>query len=228
MRMHHIRPYEFFAVLEAEPPERVVQAAIPYHRGAGGVTLLEMFLIIAAARIVEAKQVFEFGTYLGSTTLNLALNVPDDGLVLTLDLDEHHAAAAKQDVADAPLTETHLASKPSLDFAGSPAANKIRMLTGNSTSFDFSPWADAVDLVFIDGGHDLATVKSDTENALRMARKEKPSCVLWHDYGNRDYSGLTYFLDELSQQIPLTHIEDTRLCAWFNNPPKRNEAQAVE
>ena len=53
-----------------------------------------------------------------------------------------------------------------------------------------------------------------------MARKDRPSCVLWHDYLNRDYeSGLTYYLDELSQQQQIVcHIEDTMLCAWFNDP----------
>jgi hypothetical protein len=177
-----------------------------------------MFLIMAAGRIVRAKQVFEFGTFLGSTTLNLALNIPDDGAVFTLDLDEQHAAGAKQDVADVPLTDAHLASKSSLDFAGSPVESRIKTLTGDSTTFDFSPWNGAVELVFIDGGHDAATVASDSKNALRMARKNKPSCVLWHDYRNPDYSGLTHYLDGLSQQLQIVHVEDTSLCAWFNDP----------
>jgi len=182
------------------------------------VTLLETSLIIAASWIVEAKQVFEIGTFLGSTTLNLALNIPDDGTVFTLDLEEDYAGEAKQDVADAPLTKIHLASKSSLDFVGSPVDDKIKTLAGNSTTFDFSRWNGSVELVFIDGGHDFATVKSDSENALQIARKDRPSCVLWHDYRNRDYSGLTYYLDELSQQLLIVHVEDTTLCAWFNDP----------
>jgi predicted O-methyltransferase YrrM len=218
--MHHIRPYKLFTALESPPAERVVQAALPFRRAAGGLTLLEMFVAIAANRIVQAKQVFEIGTFLGSTTLNLALNIPDDGTVYTLDLDKECAADAKQDVADAPLTEIHLASRSSLDFAGSAVESKIRTLTGDSTKFDFSRWNGSIDLVFIDGGHDVATVTSDTENALQIARKDKASCVLWHDYRNRDYSGLTYYLDQLSRQIPLVHIEDTMLCAWFNDPDR--------
>jgi hypothetical protein len=148
----------------------------------------------------------------------LALNVPDDGKVFTLDLDEQHAASANQDAPDARLTEMHLASVFSLDFMGSSVESKIQSLTGDSTTFDFSRWDNSIDLVLIDGGHDYATVKSDTGNALRIASKDTPSCVLWHDYLNRDYSGLTYFLDELSQQHQLVHIEDTMLCAWFNDP----------
>lgn len=216
--MHNIRPYKLFQVLEGVPSERIVRTTLPHRRGAGGVTLLEMSLILATARIISPDQVFEIGTFLGNTTLNLALNIPDESKIFTLDLDEKLAGEAKQDAADAPLTEMHLAAKSSLDFIGSSVEGKIKTLTGNSTAFDFSPWYGSVELVFIDGGHDLATVKSDTENALRMVRKDKSSCVLWHDYRNRDYSGLTYYLDELSQQQQLVHIEDTMLCAWFNDP----------
>ena len=175
--MHHIRPYKLFTLIEAPPSERVVQTALPSRRGAGGVNLLEMFLINAASRVVQAKRVFEIGTFLGNTTLNLALNIPDDGAVYSLDLDEQHAGDAKQDLADVPLTEIHLTCKSSLDFAGSPVERKIKPVIGNSTTFDYSPWNGSIDLVFIDGGHDFATVKSDSENALEMACQDKPSCV---------------------------------------------------
>jgi hypothetical protein len=219
--MHHIRPYKFFQVLQALPSERIVSTTLPYRRGMGSLTLLEMSIVMAAARIILPNQVFEIGTFLGNTTLNLALNIPPDGTVFTLDLDADHAGKANQDRADAPLTELHLASKASLDFIGSSVESKIKPLIGNSTTFDFSRWRDAVELVFIDGGHDFATVKSDTEKAFLMARKDKPSCVLWHDYLNRDYSGLTYYLDELSRQHQIVHIEETMLCAWFNDPGHR-------
>jgi hypothetical protein len=55
------------------------------------------------------------------------------------------------------LTSIHFATR-TLDFMGSRVANKVKILTGNSVTFDFSPWKDSIDIVFIDGGHDLATV----------------------------------------------------------------------
>jgi precorrin-6B methylase 2 len=216
--MHHIRPYKLFMLVEGQPADKIAHTALPHRRAAGGLTLLETFTLTAASRVVKAGRVFEFGTFHGSTTLNLALNIPDNGTVFTLDLDEHLAEDVKQDAEDAPLTEIHLASKSSLDFLGSPVERKVKTLTGNSTIFDFSAWNESIDLIFIDGGHDLSTVKSDSENALRMACKNKPSCILWHDYRNPRYSGLTYYLDELSQQQRLVHVEDTMLCAWFNDP----------
>ena len=216
--MHHIRPYKLFTSVEGAPSDTIVQTVLPRGRASGGLKLLEMFVLLAASRLVEAKRLFEFGTFLGNTTLNLALNIPDDGKIFTLDLGQQHVGAIKQDVEDAPLTEIHLAAQSSLEFIGNAVEHKVTTLTGNSTVFDFSRWHESIDLVFIDGGHDLATVRSDSENALRMACDNKPSCILWHDYRNPFYSGLTYYLDELSQQLELVHIEETMICAWFNDP----------
>ena len=194
--MHHIRPYRIFTLVEAPPSERVANVQIPPRRAAGGVTLLETFVMVAALRIVNARRVFEIGTFFGSTTLNLALNVPDKGEVFTLDMDKDQALTAKQHPADVEFTRTHLASQNRLDFLASAVSDKITTLSGDSTKFDFRPWADSIDLVFIDGGHDLATAKSDTESALQMARKDRPSCILWHDYRNSEYGDLTGYLDE--------------------------------
>lgn len=115
------------------------------------------------------------------------------------------------------MTHTHFANR-TLDFTGSRAANKVKALTGNSITFDFSRWKDSIDLVFIDGGHDLATVKADTEHAMQIVAKSTPSCILWHDYNNKDYPELSTYLDGLSATMPIFHVEDTMICLWFNDP----------
>ncbi len=216
--MHHIRPYKIFTLLEVPTPERIVNVTLPSRRGQGGTSLLETLLIIAATRIVNARRVFEIGTFLGSNTLNMALNLPDDAKIFTLDLDEQHATNLQQLPEDAPLTKLHLASQSSLDFRGTAVAGKISTLIGNSTAFDFSAWKRSVDFSFIDGGHDFMTVKSDTENALEMTVIERPSCIMWHDYRSWEYPALTCYLDDLSKERDIFHIEDTTLCAWFNDP----------
>ena len=212
--MHHIRPYKIFALIDAPPAERLATVAIPSRRAAGGTSLLETFLLMAAIRIIDARRIFEFGTFLGSNTLNLALNSPADAEILTLDLDEN--SELPPHAADVPLAQLRM--NASLDFAGTPVARKIRALTGNSQSFDFSAWQGIVDLLFIDGGHDLPTLTSDTENSFRMATRGKSSCILWHDYRNLDYPELTAYLDDLSGDQDIFHVEDTMLCAWFNDP----------
>jgi hypothetical protein len=214
--MNHIRPYKLFALVEASPAERVIQLQLPHRRGGGGTTLLETTALIAASNAVAAKRIFEFGTFLGSTTLNLALSIPEDGEVFTLDLDESSLSSVQQDPADAPLTELHMATRI-LDFMGSVVGHKVKTLTGNSITFDFAPWQDSIDLSFIDGGHDSVTVKADTEHALEIARKDRSAGILWHDYRNAEYPDLTRYLDGLSETLPIFHIEDTYLCVWFNS-----------
>jgi hypothetical protein len=215
--MIHIRPYKIFGLVEASPAERIVQLQLPPRRGEGGLTLLEACIVIAATKAVKARRAFEFGTFLGSTTLNLAINIPENGEVFTLDLDEASLAELSQHPEDAALTQTHFSAR-TLDFMGSRAAHKVRALTGNSITFDFSPWKDSVDLVFIDGGHDLATVKADTEHAMEIAAKNTPSCILWHDYNNGDYPELSIYLEGLSNSTTIFHVEDTMICLWFNDP----------
>ena len=148
--------------------------------------------------------------------MNLALNIPEDGHVFTLDLDEASARQLDRHPADAPLTNIHLASHT--DFEGSSVASQITQLRGNSVAFDYSPWAGSIDLVFVDGGHDLTTVEADTEASFCLVANNRPSCVLWHDYRNADYPDLTSYLDQLASTRPLFHIEDTMLCTWFNDP----------
>lgn len=232
--MHHIRPHRIFTLLDAPPFDRAAKVQIPPRRAAGGVTLLETFVMVASLRIVAADRAFEFGTFFGSTTLNLALNLPDQGELFTLDLDEECATELNQHPADVEFTRTHIRTRKRLDFLGSEVSGKVTMLTGDSTKFDFTRWVDSIDFVFIDGGHDLATVRSDTENALRIARKDRPSCILWHDYRNADYPDLTSYLEELSQQLEIFHVEDTMLSVWFNDlagairPRLANEEAALQ
>jgi hypothetical protein len=213
--MHRIRPYKLFTLIEAPAADRIVSVKIPHRRD---LKLLETFLLIAACRLVDARRLLEFGTFLGSTTLNLALNTPDTAEVLTFDLDQECAQEAQQHPADVPITQTHLASESSLDFLGSPVAGKIKALTGNSTTFNFSPWKQSIDMIFIDGGHDLTTVTSDTLNSMELVSKSRPSCIWWHDYGNPDYEDLSQYLNGLSERMDIFHIEDTMLCGWFNDP----------
>jgi hypothetical protein len=208
-----IRPYQLFQLVKEPPSGRVASLMIPARRAAGGTTLLETMLLIAACRAVNARRVFEFGTFMGTNTFNLALNVPQDGEILTLDLPDESFV---QHDADLPFAKAHLTTQV-LDFEGSCVEGRIRRLRGNSRTFDFSPWRSAIDLAFIDGGHDAETVRSDTESALMMAARDKTSGIVWHDYGNADYPELTEYLNTLAKEHPVIHIEDTMLCVLLFN-----------
>lgn len=221
--VHEIRPYKLFSAFTAALAARCITAPIPSRRGFGGISLLEAFLLITSCKLVDARKLFEFGTFLGSTTFILALNSAPDARILTLDLDRNTPLSIPQHEADAPLTDIRLDAKGELDFAGSSVAHKITTLTGDSVRYDFSEYRRQMDWIFIDGGHDLVSVRSDTENAFRMINVEKLSCIAWHDYRSpdADYSDLTRYLDDLSQQKTIFHVADTKLCFWFNDPDRR-------
>lgn len=216
--MNEIRPYQLFRLFDAPANARDVRVQAPCRRGYGSLTLLETMVLLASLKAVEAKRVFEFGTFLGGTTLNLALNVPEDGQVFTLDLEDD--AKMDQHVEDLRITATRRAAS-NLDFKGSSVESKITELRGDSTKFDYRPWRNSIDLSFIDGGHDLTTVISDTANAFAMSKANAPSTILWHDYKNDAYPELSAYLDNLSQERTIFHVGDTMICVWFNDPDQK-------
>jgi predicted O-methyltransferase YrrM len=60
-----------------------------------------------------------------------------------------------------------------------------------------------MDLIFIDGGHSYATVKSDWENSKSLMRKE--TAVFFHNY---DFSGPKMVVDNISReeyQVKIIH-----------------------
>src|SRR3954471_12335262 len=73
-RIQTIRPYRIFTALPGGLEERCATVPIPPRRGYGGVSLLEGFLLITSCKLVNARRLFEFGTFMGTTTLLLALN----------------------------------------------------------------------------------------------------------------------------------------------------------
>lgn len=212
--MKHIRPYEIFTLLDAVPTERVASVKIPNRRD---LWLLETFILVTAMRLVNARRIFEFGTFFGSTTLNLALNSPANAEIFTFDLPQADALAATRNQPDFRVAGERL-GHPQPDFMGFKEAEKIKTLLGNSRNFDFSRFANSMDMVFIDGGHDYETVKSDTANALRMLKSDAPGCIFWHDYQNVECEENTRFLNELEKDLGLFHVQETMLCGWFNEP----------
>ncbi len=93
------------------------------------------------------------------------------------------------------------------NFSGLPT--KVEQLFCDSYVFDSEPYEGRIAFVFIDGNHALKYVEKDTANALRMTPRNRPSAVIWHDYGNPACADLTRYLDSLSEGMPLHHIEET-------------------
>lgn len=198
----HVRPWQIFTTVPAPSNDRVIQMKLPERRD---IATLETCLLIAALKLTRAEHIFEFGTFRGNTTMNLALNCAPGGRVWTFDLDS--ADGLTQHPADAPLTVEHFATMPA--YIGSEIQHRIEEVTGNSLTVDLTRFDHSMDLVFVDGGHDATTAAADSRWAFRMLREG--GIIAWHDYGDPVYPGLTEYLDDLSKQRPLVAVEETRL-----------------
>ncbi len=209
--MTHIRPHKIFDLVpESSIYERIAHVKIPYRTENW---LIETFLLIAAMRIVKPKRIFEFGTFRGATTLNLALNAPWPCKIFTFDLAP--GEQVEQDPLHAEISRKHFERNGHMEFDDVTLRHgiEIEKLEGNSLTFDPTAFVNSMDLVFVDGGHDEKTLAADSINAFRMINSS--GCIVWHDYGNKEYPDVKQYLD--GEVFPLLHVEDSRLAFWFEN-----------
>jgi hypothetical protein len=94
-------------------------------------------------------------------------------------------------------------------YASTPEAERITTLQGDSATFDFSPYAGAMDLVFVDGAHSYAYVQNDTQRALELLSPQ--GTIAWDDYPS--IPGVYRYLNELAPRLdgPTYHLYETRL-----------------
>ena len=211
--LEHIRPHQLFTRVDTpDYGQRLVSVVLPDARTP---MLLETAVLLALIRLLRPRRVFEFGSFLGIQTLNMAANLAPEARVYTLDLDEAAFAAADQLDADRAISERHLANRHHLAFAQTPYADRVHPLYGDSNAFDFTPYRDTIDLVYVDGGHDARTVASDTRNAFAMLAGDHPAAICWHDYGNPTYPAVTALLEKLAEAHDLYHIEGTMICLYL-------------
>ena len=150
--------------------------------GFGHITEFELKVICQIVKKFNPKTIFEIGTFEGRTTLNMALNAPEAN-VYTLDLPASGLAAvvSKVEAGEIAYIDKDVSGSR---FIGKPVAHRIKQLLGDSSTFDFSPFYNTVELMFIDGSHAYDYVLNDTEKALKLIKKG--GVILWHDYTNWD------------------------------------------
>ena len=182
----------------------------------GNVTIEELAKICLIVTWLKPRRVFEFGTFNGLTTRQIALNTPDGCTVFTLDVDPRDAASLEIGEIDQFLAEKkgafsfevgHYYKQPGI-------AERVRQLWGDSRLFDFSPFEGTCDLVFVDAGHTYDCVKSDTENALKMLSPR--GVLLWHDYLSILHPGVTKYLWEFAESgRSVRHLRGTNLAVHW-------------
>jgi predicted O-methyltransferase YrrM len=179
----------------------------------GDVSNYELFLLCLLAKHVKAKAIFEIGTFLGATTFNLALSNPA-AKIYTLDLPTKDALSKEILDTELHLVEASTAAHGRKRFHGTPQAEQITELFGDSLEFDYSPFYGKIDFVFIDAAHDYLHVVADTENALKLL---SPSGVIvWHDFGR---GGVTQCVEEFAKRLcpqkgEIVQVEGTCLALY--------------
>lgn len=217
-----IRANRIFSLVEERGPERIAHVRLPLRRERDtedySLKLLETHLLIALMRITKARRVFEFGTFMGNTATNLALNAKPGVMIHTVDLNswQHPETARLLDHVPIDFRNSHIG----MEWGPFPEvqARHISALLGDSTKLDLTPYFGLTDLVWLDGGRDRRTVESDAANAFQMLPTDRLGVIGWHDYQHPDCGELNAFLEELAGRVPLYHIQDTAMLLYFNQP----------
>jgi predicted O-methyltransferase YrrM len=91
------------------PQDEALEAAVRESQRAGlpeiHVSPNEGKLLRLLAEMVAARRVLEIGTLGGYSAINLARGMAEDGRLISLEIDEHHAEVARQNVERAGLAE---------------------------------------------------------------------------------------------------------------------------
>ena len=183
----------------------------------GNISIEELCKISLIVSWLRPQAVFEFGTFNGMTTLQMAINAPPECKLYTLDVHPDSKAASNLEIGE---IDRHLAQKTGAFqfevgsyFKGTTYERQISQLWGDSTHVDLTAYYGQVDVVFVDAGHTYYYTKSDTENALKMVRPG--GVVLWHDYLQVLHPDVTQCLYEQALDgLPIYHLRGTNLAVY--------------
>jgi predicted O-methyltransferase YrrM len=177
-------------LLSVLPAAGEMQIDLHYEFSWWNIDANSLAALTALALSTKAEQIFEFGTYTGVATRQLATSCPT-ATIHSIDFPIDAAA--------------HFT--PGQAFHGTPEAERITQLYGDSSSFDFAPFYNQMDLVFVDAGHEYGDVSIDSANALKMVKST--GIVVWDDYTS--WTGVRRCINELQKELPIVHLAGTRL-----------------
>lgn len=151
------------------------------------------------ARLQNARHILEIGTLGGYSTIFLARALPENGRLVTLELEPHHAAVARQNI-------DRTGEGDKVDIRVGPAADTLASMTGEPP-FDF---------VFIDADKPNNVVY--IEHAIRLSR---PGAAIIVDNVVRE--GGVLDADSMDERI----IGTRRLFEYVSGHP-RLDATAIQ
>ena len=179
----------------------------------GNISMIETYVAISLVKQFNPINIFEIGTFNGRTTLNMAYNSSKESRVYTLDLPGEEIESTAMPIVNDDKVFIEKESSGSR-IIGQDPENKILQLYGDSASFDFTEFRNDMDFVFIDGSHSYEYVLNDSRQAIKLLRNSR-GVILWHDYNNSAWEGVTRALNELyrgdEEFSEIKHIKGTCL-----------------
>ena len=168
-------------------------------------------ILSVLAYAAPAGDVFEFGTYLGRTTRLLAMARPES-TIFTIDCHNAKELCMERGQPDDALFCGIPREMVGTAFEGAPEATRIIQLWGDSLNYPLHDLYGAMGIVFVDGGHDYATVLSDLQRAYNMLADQEAGIVVAHDYGF--VADVTRAWDEVFASMDSMSFEASRLVAY--------------
>jgi len=138
----------------------------PYAFLSGSSMVTDFALLQLLCRRYKVATYLEIGTWRGESVANVAPFVSE---AFTLNLPDETLRQMGQNEA---YIQSHRFFSSQL--------NNVTHLFGDSATFDWTPYQQKCDLIFIDGDHSTEAVQRDTQTALQL-RKSENSILVWHD-----------------------------------------------
>jgi len=167
----------------------------------------------------KSKNIFEFGTCSGKTTMLFALNSPSDAKIYTITLDPKYIEKQiKKETGDNNIATRNAISESKYNnfmfSKNSILKKKIKVIFNDSKKLNIKKFHNYFDLIFIDGGHSYSCIKNDTEKSMKMIKKN--GYILWHDYslGKKSHKDVYRYLNEIKNNYEIFHIKNTSLCFY--------------
>jgi hypothetical protein len=155
-----------------------------------GIHPHELMILAHVVRYLHPRRVIEFGTAEGRTALNLALHLPPEGEVITLDFPP---IPGKNEVG--------------YFYWDQPLKSKIKQVFSGVEDWDVNPYRASAEIVFCDACDQLPGLAAEMTQAFAVV---KPGGVIFrHDYGSAE--GPTLFWNRISRELPVRHLEGTTL-----------------
>jgi hypothetical protein len=155
-----------------------------------GINTEELTILSRIVQALQPKRVVEFGTAEGRTAINLALQLPAGSEIVTLDL--------------API--------PGQNDVGyfywkHPAREKIRQFFCSVTEWDYRPFANSAEVVFVDACDLMPGLGAEFFQAIAVVKQG--GVIFRHDYGSS--VGATLFWNWVGERLPVFHVTGTTL-----------------